>query len=460
MGSRSNGKPNWAIESGWLSSIEYRLAVDEHRRECRKWVNNVLTLIAKPSRITKSGVVCRGTGPLPNPIETGPAMSEHIHRTVEFKLYLNASQCAIVNSWLHTCCWLYNRALEQRTKAYKRRDESVSYNQQSMLLTLWRERMKLVRSVPVMFARDTIRRVDRGMKAFFRRVRTGEKPGFPRFRSHRRYNSMECLATGRYIGTNKIRIPGIGSVSARGHFGVEGTQRAIRIIRRASGWYAQIVIESPSPVHLAPTDSEVGIDLGLESFLTTDEGDHVGNPRILRTAAKKLRRTQHRLSKCRRGSGRRKKAVNRVARMHEKVARKRRGFAHRTARELVNRFGRIAVEDLNVKGLARSRLSKSVNDVGWGIFLLILCVKAASAGREVVKVPPAGTSQECPDCGAIRKKELSEREHSCPCGLRCHRDHAAARVIRQRAFRPVRGEPLRPPAMAAGSMNRIGSTHC
>lgn len=381
-------------------------------------------------------------------------------RTVEFKLYPNSTQIKTLGSWLRRCCFLYNRALEQRIKAYNRRGESVTFYDQCKWITKWRERNERMQRLPLLFARDSLRRVDRGIKAFFRRMKAGEKPGFPRFRSHNRYNSLEHLESGNYVGERSVRIPKIGAIKARGQFGIVGEQKLLRVIRRASGWYAQILIAAQDQPPLPPAGGDVGIDLGLESFLTTDSGEHIGNPRHLRKSAKRLKRSQQRLSKCKRGSRRRKKSVNRVARLHESIARQRKGFCHRISRELVNRFDRIAIEDLNIKGLAGGMLAKSVLDACWGFFTFALTYKAESAGRELVFVNPAGTSQECPDCGHIRKKELSEREHDCSsCGLRCHRDHAAAMVVLQRAFRPVRGGTVRLPAMAAGPMNRRDDAH-
>ena len=378
---------------------------------------------------------------------TGPAVSiQTTLHTLEFKLYPNKEQERTLSRWLSKCCWLYNRALEMRSKAYKRRKESVRYNSQQHWLTGLRERIESVRLVPVGFARDALRRVDRGMKAFFRRCKAGEKKvGFPRFRSWRRYNSLECLALGNYMDGNSIRVPCLGSVHARGQFGEVGKQKLLRVVRRAHGWYAQVLIEQRKPEPLPETGNECGLDLGLTSFATLDSGEQIGNPRIFRKAEKKIRRNNKRLSRAKRGSNRRQVALQRLRRTHEKVQRQRRGFCHRLSRDLVNRFDRIAIENLNVKGLARTRLAKSVHDAAWSMFTSILIVKAENAGRTVVQVDPRGTSQTCPECGEVVAKKLSERTHRCEgCGFGCDRDQAAAMVIRQRAFRPARGEAMKP----------------
>lgn len=385
-------------------------------------------------------------------------MSDVTHLVLEFKLYPTKEQADTLDSWLRKCCWLYNHMLRHRISARKKRKQASLYDQ-SKILTTMRSRLDWLRDVPRAFLMSAVERVDIGMRWFFRRCREGAaKKGFPRFKNENKYKSMQYLETRTtYIGYKSIRIPGIGKVRARGRFGEIGKQKSIRIIRKASGWYAHIIIERPMSVPLPKTGQDVGIDLGLKVFLATDAGEMVANPRHLKHAAKSLRKAQRRLSRCKKGSNRRKEAANRVGRLYETLARKRRGFCHRTARNLINRFDRIGIEDLNIKGLSRSRLRKSVLDASWGTFVAIITEKAESAGREIVKVNPAGTSQECPQCGAVVPKKLSERSHRCGCGCSLDRDQAAAMVVRQRAFRPVRGEPSRPSVKKAGLLKRKGS---
>jgi len=169
-------------------------------------------------------------------------------KTVEFKLYPTTRQKSVLDFWRRTCCWVFNQTLEHRIKAYKRRNESISYNTQSGLLTKWRKSIPKVQSVPVEFSRDALRRVDRGMKAFFRRVKSGQKPGFPRFKSQNRYVSMEYLATGNYLEPHRIRVPNLGYVKVRfGKQDFSGAQKLLRLIKRASGWYGQVPIEDHKP---------------------------------------------------------------------------------------------------------------------------------------------------------------------------------------------------------------------
>ncbi len=380
------------------------------------------------------------------------------NRTVEFKLYLNVEQQQTLDRWFRVCCRTYNNALAERIKIYRETGKSVDYFNQQMGLTKQRKIDAELEDVPIWFARDALRRVDRGMKAFFRRCQSGaKKPGFPRFRPEQRYNSIEFAWSYKFVRLKHIFIPKLGEINARGAFELipDGKQKLLRIIRRANGWYAQVLIEV-SKEFLPSTGQDCGLDLGLESFLTFDSGEKVDNPRLLRKAARRLRSAQKTLSRRVKGSRRRAKAKRIVARTYEKIVRQRKGFCHRVSRDLVNRFDRIAHEDLNIIGLARGRLSKSILDAAWGLFIFYLTYKAESAGRVIVKVDPKGTSQECPKCGLIKPKLLSERVHSCSCGCLMPRDQASGIVIKHRAFGRGRGDLVRP-LTVAGSMKRNGA---
>jgi putative transposase len=359
-------------------------------------------------------------------------------KTVEMKLYLTPVQESTLQFWLRTCCWLYNRALEQRIKAYKRRGETIGFHQQCQWLTRLRERMPSIRVVPTVFARDALRRVDRGMKAFFRRLQAKAKPGFPRFRSHTRYNSLECLAPGSYVRPgDRLSIPKLGLVRFRaGRQTILDKQKLLRLIRSASGWYAQMLIDDGlAPPPKGPVQQSIGIDMGLDSFATLSDGTKIGNPRFLRNSERKLKRIQQRLSRKMKGSRNRRKAGRRVAHLHERITAQRKDFAHRESRKLVERFDLIGFEQLNIKGLARSLFAKSIKDAAWGMFLWFVTYKAANAGKYAIGVIPNGTSQECPFCGAIAPKRLSERVHRCVNGCPViDRDHASGMVIHARAL--------------------------
>jgi putative transposase len=205
----------------------------------------------------------------------------------------------------------------------------------------------------------------------------------------------------------------------------------VTISREADGWYVVIscveVPVMPSPL----TGQETGIDLGLESFATRADGEMIQNPRHYRRGQRYVRLCQRRVDRRQKGSKRRAKAVVLLAKAHQHIARKRRDFHHKEARKLVEQYDVIYHEDLRVRNMVKNHaLAKSISDAGWGQFLTILAFKAASAGKRVVAVNPAFTSQRCSGCGTMVWKRLSTRWHDCPeCGLSLHRDHNSARDI-------------------------------
>lgn len=365
-------------------------------------------------------------------------------RSIEVKLYPTSEQARTLTAWMERCCWVYNQALEHRIKAWERRRESVGLYAQTHLLVKWRGGVFGLADVPSCFARDAIRRVDRGMQAFFRRCKTGDRPGFPRFRSKHRYNSLESLRPTNYIDGVRIRIPKLGLIRFRGgDQDIPSIQKALRVIRRASGWFAQVLVDdgelAPTP---KPTTTSIGIDVGLESFATLSDGEKIENPRWYRTSQRQLRSAHRRVSRRVKGSKNRRKDVVRLCRVHEKITARRKDFAHQLSRRLVNRFSLIGFEALNVSGMARSRLAKSILDAAWSMFLRFITYKAECAGKRAVAVNARGSSQECPDCGAVRAKSLAERVHRCSCGCVRDRDHAAAQVILARALGVAGATPV------------------
>ena len=281
-------------------------------------------------------------------------------------------------------------------------------------------------------AQDVLRRVDKTFKAFFGRVKAGRKAGFPRFRSRRRYDSrtFPSYGDGCRLRTNgRLYLQGAGEIKVKLHRPVEGKIKTVSIKREADHWYALFSCEVDA-APLPASDETVGIDVGLTSFAVLSDGSEIANPRYARKAAAAVRRAQRRVARRKKGGNGRRKAVRLLQKAHAHIAHQRNDFHHKVARGLVDHFGLIAVEDLNLKGLAGSMLARSVHDAGWGMFLARLDDKAESAGRQIVRVNPNGTTQRCSGCQTTVPKTLSQRWHDCPaCGLRLSRDENAAREI-------------------------------
>ena len=372
-------------------------------------------------------------------------MAEHrMRRVFAYKMKPTAAQEAGLVRYLDATRHLYNAALEHRIAVYRTTGRSVSRYEQE-------REIKEVRTLPGWEAlaacntnplHDAIIQLDKSYQAFFRRVRQGEKAGFPRFKSAHRWNSFIFATYGSGVrldqDAQRLRVSKVGSVRIRLHRPLEGRPTQVRIVRKADGWYAHVVCD----VGVAPPKREgecIALDLGIESFATLADGEQIQNPRHLRTANRELVAAQRALARKHPGSNRRRKQRERVARLHLKVTRSRRDFHHKVARRLVDDFAGIAVEDLQTANLMRHAsfkrgLNRSIADAGWAQFVVILESKAEEAGSLVMKVDPRGTSQACSGCGEITKKALKVRQHECPCGTSLHRDHNAALNIYQRAW--------------------------
>jgi putative transposase len=280
--------------------------------------------------------------------------------------------------------------------------------------------------------RNPLRRLDRAFHSFFRRVQAGEKPGYPRFRSRRRYDSLTWDAAWS-IREGRLAVQGIGHIKVKWHRVLPASAKVCDVtVRRVVGrWYACFSLVFP--VRAVPDRGimpAVGADLGIRNFVALSTGELILGPRAYRAASRRLRVAQRRVSRRLKGSGRRQKAGVLLARLHQRIRNLRDNHAHLLSRRLVTQFGFIAVEDLNVRGLSRGYLAKDVTDQGWAEFLRLLGYKAEDAGTQVVRVPPSGSSQACSGCGTSVPKPLSERIHRCPtCGLVLDRDVNAARNI-------------------------------
>lgn len=349
--------------------------------------------------------------------------------TFKYRLRTNRHFIAEVERWLGACCDLYNAGLQERRDAYRVQGKSISYCEQQVQLKEIRADHEDLRSMFQGVQVDALRRLDKAFRAFFRRLKAGQKPGYPRFRSRTRYDSL-TFPVGFKVEGDKITFSKLGSVRMRLHRPIEGEIKTATIRRQVDGWYVAFSCEAAQPASLPIVGAQVGVDVGLLHFATLSTGEQVANPRYLRLAEPSLKKAQRRVSRRQLRSTNRRKAIRLLSLQHLKVKRQREVFAHEVANDLVRRFDVIAIENLNVQGMVKNRhLSKSISDAGWSTFTTILTYKAENAGREVVKINPAFTSQTCSGCGARQKLDLSQRRYVCDCGLDIDRDVNAARNI-------------------------------
>ena len=278
-------------------------------------------------------------------------------------------------------------------------------------------------------SQDILRRLDKAFQAFFRRIKCGDNPGFPRFKDRDRFDSITFPAYGDGIRlkNGRLYIQNVGSVRIKLHRDIEGTIKTVTI-KRQNGWFYTAFSCADAPAVVLPaSDKEIGIDVGIKSFAATSDGEIIDNPKYLKQSKDKLTNLQQQHSK-----KKSKRTHRSLAKLHEKIANQRSDFQHKLSRKIVNTFGFIFVEKLQSSQMLNSfkGLNKFINDAAWTQFFNYLRYKAEWTGRTFIEVDPRGTTQRCSFCGNIVSKDLSVCVHECPfCDLVLGRDINAARNI-------------------------------
>jgi len=392
-----------------------------------------------------------------------------MRKSYVFRLYPTTPQQARLAAMLASHCELYNAALEERREAWVKRRITIKSAAQMAQLTEIRDARPDQAVWSFTSQQQTLRRLDKAFQSFFRRVKAGEKPGYPRFRSVRRFDSVDFRhgdgikyqTKGWSKGHAGLRIQGVGVVKVRQHRPLPDGAKLGQITVKREGygprarWHIVIPIEvEPNP--LPETGREIGVDLGVVHFATTsevipgvtDECGHIANPRHLAASADRLAVAQRAYARTQRGSNRRRKAGQRIGVLRAKVRRQRADHAHKTARALIASADLIAVEDLRIANMvrrpkprpdsngghlpngaaAKSGLNRSILDAGWGVFTSVLAAKAEEAGRLLLLVNPANTSRTCPQCGHCDAgNRQSQAAFAClACGFTANADRVGA----------------------------------
>ncbi|MCY9665850.1 transposase [Paenibacillus alginolyticus] len=360
-----------------------------------------------------------------------------MQRTYKFRLYPTKEEQENIHFVLECCRLLYNRLLAERIAAYKQSGRSLTYYEQKATLPERKLYIPALKNVHSQVLQNVVERLDKAYQAFFRRVKNAEKAGYPRFKPESQYNSFTYPQSGFSIEGKQLLLSKIGDVRIRLHRQPQGRIKTCTIIVKNDNYYACFSCEVESQ-RLPVSEKQIGIDLGVSQLAVTSDGDRIESPKFLRKSEDKLKRKQRAVSKKKHGSNRRRKAVRELAKLHEKVANQRRDYAHKESRKLVNEYGLIAFEDLNIQRMVKNhRLAKSIVDAGWSGLVQFVTYKAESAGRQVVQVNPYNTSQQCSNCGEIVKKSLAVRVHQCSCGYVADRDENAAINILKLALQNV-----------------------
>jgi putative transposase len=365
-----------------------------------------------------------------------------VRKTFKYKLIPTPTQERELGRVLGLCRSLYNTALEQRIIAYQRRRVSLSRYQQEAELKDIRTAFPEYAAIHSHVLQDALARLDKTYQAFFRRLKAGEKAGFPRYQSRDRYHSFTYkeFGNGATVDNGFLVLAKICRIAVRWSRPLEGAPKTVTLSREADGWYVCFSCVDVPIQPLPPTGQETGVDLGIKAFATLSDGTRIFSPGWYRRAERALKTAQRRVSRRKKGSKRRRKAVQVLAKAHLKVRRQRQDLHHKTALALVRTNDVIYHEDLQTANMLKNHhLAKSIADAGWAAFLASLSYKAACAGRSVIAVPPAYTSQAYSGGGRVMWKGLSVRWRACPdCGTSLHRDHNAAKN-RERLRQSLRG---------------------
>ncbi|MCY0936114.1 RNA-guided endonuclease InsQ/TnpB family protein [Streptomyces sp. H34-S4] len=385
-------------------------------------------------------------------------------RAYKFLMRPTVGQSIALGEMLRDHCGLYNGALQERRDAYRHSSKtSIKYGMQSAQL-------KDIRAFdPERHGRwsfssqqATLRRLDKAFTAFFRRIKSGDTPGYPRFRGANWFDTVDFPKDGdgcRWDATphdpvTRVRLQGVGHVKVHQHRPVVGKVKTVSVKREGRKWFVVLTAEQEQPEPLPATGSVVGIDMGIAQFLADSNDSFVPNPRHGRRNAARLATAQQALARFprvrRKRTANHRRAVETVAKLHGKVRRQRLDHAHKTALALVREHDVIAHEDLKIRNMvrtvapkpdpetpgsflpngaaAKTGLNRSISDAGWGVFLTILTSKAESAGREVIAVDPRNTSRRCPECGHTAKENRTTQDkfHCIACGHSAHADTVGA----------------------------------
>lgn len=382
-------------------------------------------------------------------------------KCLKYRIFPTKAQEHRLEQTLETCRQVYNSFLNWHKHDYEVHSKTVSRYQMNGAFSKWRKEFPEIANVHSQVLQNISLRVELAFSAFFRRVKSGEKPGFPRVKGDN-YDSF-CYpgsSVGYSIVNGGLRLSKItepnGTIKMRLHRPLVGKVKTCCIHRVSRKWFACFSVEQEDD-YLPISEEAVGLDAGLNSFMALSNGEGIDNPRFFRRDEKALAKAGRKQAKTKKRSRKRRKANKVLARIHERVRNRRHDFVHQSARMLVNRFGVIAVEKLNVKGMVQNHcLAKSISDASWSMFRTVLTQKAESANREVIAVDPRYTSQDCHVCGYRAKKKLSERWHFCPnCSASLDRDTNAAINILARAtnhggITPCQVTPVEAPCFSNG----------
>ena len=351
---------------------------------------------------------------------------ETIYRAYKYRIYPAKDQEVLINKHIGCCRWLYNYALEKKTKAYKKDKTKLSrFDLSADLPNLKKkEETQWLKEVNSQSLQMSLKNMDEAFVRFFK-----EKKGFPKFKNkHYSRQSFSVPQNTKVDWDNKrVSIPKIKNIRFVVDRKTDGEVKSSTVSRTPTGkYFISILVDTgvkPPEKHIIKPKTSVGVDLGIKDFLITSNGEKVSNPKYLRNYLFKLKRLQRRASHKQKGSNNRKKRNLRVAKLHERIHNSRTDFLHKISSKLISENQTICLEDLNVKGMMKNHcLAQSISDCSWSKFNEFLEYKAEWNGVNIVRIGRfEPSSKMCSNCGHI-KRDLTLKDRKWQCGS-CHAKH-------------------------------------
>jgi putative transposase len=369
-------------------------------------------------------------------------MQRVIQSTYRYRLYPTADQENMLGRFAGARRFVWNWALNRKREHFQQTGKTLSYNDLAAELTRLKQQPDTawLREMQAQSLQQALRDLDSAYQHFFRRVRQGDKKkGFPKFKSRKTDTPRFRMPEDVRLEGSFVWVPKIGLIKLVLHRPLGGVTKGATFKREACGhWYICLVTEQQiAPKADCPVVSHIGIDVGLKSLAVLSSGETVENPRWYRTQSRKLRRAQKALSRKVKGSCNRTKARIRVARLHQKTRNQRNDFLHKLSTDLIRHHDLVSIEDLSIRGLAKTKLAKSVLDAGWGLFRSMLAYKADRNDTHLIAIGRFfPSSKTCGVCGWVNANlTLADRDWTCRCGVQHDRDLNAARNIDREGLR-------------------------